>query len=160
MAPRMLPITIPPTASPKPKSWSVLGRPQGRWLLLVCVVTSFALYFLWSPYYNNPLDRVLLQVPQLPLFEPQGPLPPSTLPLSPLSPTPPGPQVSIWEERKSEVRDAFVHALSGYMKYAFPHDELLSLTGGKTNKRVVSCVHGLSPLTYSDLASTDGVLHW
>ncbi|KAF8806751.1 seven-hairpin glycosidase, partial [Phlegmacium glaucopus] len=40
----------------------------------------------------------------------------------------------IWEPRKNEVKDAFGHAWSGYRKMAFPNDELLLLTGGKSNK--------------------------
>lgn len=40
---------------------------------------------------------------------------------------------TTWNERKVEVRDAYIHALSGYMKYAFPADELLPVTHGKVN---------------------------
>ncbi|KAF9464248.1 glycoside hydrolase family 47 protein [Collybia nuda] len=133
MAPRMLPIHIPPTVSPKPSSWSAFGRPQARWLFLICVLTSLALYWLWSPYYG-PLEPGSINIPlpwkSEPVVSLEVPLP-SPVPEYP-PPPPPKPQVS-WEKRKEEVRDAFVHALSGYMQHAFPYDELLPLNGGKTN---------------------------
>ncbi|PPQ80066.1 hypothetical protein CVT25_001495 [Psilocybe cyanescens] len=47
---------------------------------------------------------------------------------------PPPESQAIWEPRKEEVRKAFEHAWDGYMTNAFPGDELLSLSGGKSNK--------------------------
>jgi len=41
---------------------------------------------------------------------------------------------AFWEPKKNEVRDAFKHAWSGYRSMAYPNDELLSLSGGKSNK--------------------------
>lgn len=132
MVPRMLPIHIPPTANPKSSPWSVFGRPQVRWLFLGSMFMSFTLYWLWSPYYYNPLDHGSIDIPLPWSIEPGVPL---QSPLPSLPPPPPKPQVS-WDKRKDEVRDAFVHALSGYMQYAFPDDELLSFSGGKSNKSV------------------------
>ena len=40
----------------------------------------------------------------------------------------------VWEPRKIEVRNAFKHAWSGYKSIAYPNDELLSLSGGTSNK--------------------------
>lgn len=48
-------------------------------------------------------------------------------------PLPVGEQIN-WDARKEEVRQAFLHAWSGYKKYAFPGDELLPISGGSTNK--------------------------
>ncbi|KAJ7590997.1 glycoside hydrolase [Mycena floridula] len=40
---------------------------------------------------------------------------------------------SLWAGRAQQVRNAFVHAYSGYKKVAFPSDELLPLTAGKVD---------------------------
>ncbi|KAH9475725.1 Mannosyl-oligosaccharide 1,2-alpha-mannosidase IC [Psilocybe cubensis] len=50
------------------------------------------------------------------------------------APPPPHELQAIWEPRKEEVRAAFRHAWSGYMMRAFPSDELLPLSGGKSDK--------------------------
>ncbi|PFH46692.1 glycoside hydrolase family 47 protein [Amanita thiersii Skay4041] len=42
--------------------------------------------------------------------------------------------IAIWKSRKEKVRDAYRHALEGYMAHAFPNDELMPLSGGSTNK--------------------------
>jgi mannosyl-oligosaccharide alpha-1,2-mannosidase len=39
-----------------------------------------------------------------------------------------------WGQRAIRVREAFVHAYSGYREQAFPSDELLPVSGGKVNK--------------------------
>jgi mannosyl-oligosaccharide alpha-1,2-mannosidase len=36
--------------------------------------------------------------------------------------------------RADQVRQAFLHAYSGYQKQALPYDELLPVDGGKVNK--------------------------
>jgi len=42
---------------------------------------------------------------------------------------------AVWAKRGKSVKEAFLHAYGGYEKYApFPHDELLPLTNGSTNK--------------------------
>lgn len=40
----------------------------------------------------------------------------------------------IWDARKNEVRESFKHAWSGYKIRAFPSDELLPISGGKSDK--------------------------
>ena len=52
----------------------------------------------------------------------------------PLAPPPTKEEHDIWELRKNEVRNAFKHAWSGYKNIAYPNDELLSLSGGHSNK--------------------------
>lgn len=39
-----------------------------------------------------------------------------------------------WASRKAQVRDAYIHALKGYKEHAFPSDELMPVSGGKSNK--------------------------
>ncbi|EGN96700.1 glycoside hydrolase family 47 protein [Serpula lacrymans var. lacrymans S7.3] len=46
--------------------------------------------------------------------------------LRPHLPWPP----TLWSTRAEEVRDAFLHAYSGYQEFAVPHDELLPVSGG------------------------------
>lgn len=41
---------------------------------------------------------------------------------------------AVWAQRKNEVRIAFKHAWSGYKNIAYPNDELLSISGGQSNK--------------------------
>jgi hypothetical protein len=48
---------------------------------------------------------------------------------------PPGP-ASVWTERAGRVRQAYIHAYSGYLKQAAPYDELLPVSGGKLNTYV------------------------
>ncbi|KII87475.1 glycoside hydrolase family 47 protein [Plicaturopsis crispa FD-325 SS-3] len=40
---------------------------------------------------------------------------------------------TVWSKRADKVRDAFVHAYSGYQTYAATYDELLPMTDGKVN---------------------------
>ena len=47
----------------------------------------------------------------------------------------------VWEPRKNEVRSALKHAWSGYKSIAYPNDELLPVSGGRSNK-------SFSPLSY------------
>lgn len=39
---------------------------------------------------------------------------------------------STWDERKGEVKEAFLHAYDGYMRHAFPADELAPVSGKAT----------------------------
>jgi len=41
-----------------------------------------------------------------------------------------------WGKRRDEVRAGFVHAMKGYKTHAFPHDELLAVSGGFSDKYV------------------------
>jgi hypothetical protein len=78
-----------------------------RWLIFFLAV-SFCLWFLGF------IDS--FQFPPPPPFRP----PPRPSPFN----------------RSLAVRDAFVHAYSGYLNYASPSDELLPVTGGKVDKYV------------------------
>ncbi|KAG6829250.1 hypothetical protein H0H92_005130 [Tricholoma furcatifolium] len=89
----------------------------------VAVLTAFAFIFFW--------------------FTP--PLPPHVLPFSPddhrfyeekLEPLPISNEnvPNVWALRQDEVRRAFVHAYSGYMEHAYPADELLATSGGRSDK--------------------------
>ena len=40
----------------------------------------------------------------------------------------------IWAQRAAQVKEAFQHAYRGYERYAFPHDELLPVSNGSTDK--------------------------
>ncbi len=42
-----------------------------------------------------------------------------------------------WDGRREKVKAAYKHALTGYLKHAFPNDELAPVTGSYTNKSVV-----------------------
>ncbi|KAF8896775.1 glycoside hydrolase family 47 protein [Gymnopilus junonius] len=65
-------------------------------------------------------------------FYPHPP-PPHVRPLR-LPPKPTAEEQDIWEPRKLEVREAFKHAWEGYKTRAFPHDELLAVSGGHSDK--------------------------
>ena len=41
-----------------------------------------------------------------------------------------------WGKRREEVRAGFVHVMKGYKTHAFPHDELLAVSGGFSDKYV------------------------
>lgn len=41
---------------------------------------------------------------------------------------------SVWPGRAAKVRNAFIHAYTGYQTYALPYDELLPVKAGKVNK--------------------------
>lgn len=49
-------------------------------------------------------------------------------------PPPTKEEQDVWEPRKTEVRNAFKHAWSGYKSIAYPNDELLPVSGGQSNK--------------------------
>lgn len=46
------------------------------------------------------------------------------------------PPSSIWDARANQVKEAYLHAFSGYQKHAAPYDELLPISGGRVNKYV------------------------
>ncbi|KIM37603.1 glycoside hydrolase family 47 protein [Hebeloma cylindrosporum] len=55
----------------------------------------------------------------------------------PINNGPPPPSLEdqeLWNTRKLEVREAFKHAWTGYNTKAFPSDELLAVSGGKSDK--------------------------
>ena len=103
-----------------------------RWIAFACVAI---IAFIWfgGPRLANSLS--------LGPFGFEYPQPSSALaphwhlerPLNP-PPQPTKEEQDVWEPRKNEVRNAFKHAWSGYKSIAFPNDELLSLSGGTSNK--------------------------
>ena len=48
--------------------------------------------------------------------------------------TPPIQPSAVWSSRAEEVKQAFLHAHRGYMKFASPHDELVPLTDDYVDK--------------------------
>jgi hypothetical protein len=46
------------------------------------------------------------------------------------------PPIQDWDTIRDEVRDAFLHAWTGYKTRAFPGDELRAVSGGSTNQCV------------------------
>lgn len=124
----------------------VLTKPLVRWLVLACVVVAFIWFgdLLNPGRSSEPLSRLAdsLNTPTTTT----GQQSPSNIPSQPNIPPPqpdiPPPQPTkevqveqdVWELRKNEVRNAFKHAWSGYKNIAYPNDELLSLSGGHSNK--------------------------
>jgi len=54
----------------------------------------------------------------------------------------------IWAQRADAVRNAFLHAINGYVAYAAPHDELRPLSKAPVDKCVLSVYRrALGPLT-------------
>lgn len=104
-----------------------MGRPLLRWIPLV-------LGFLVSLWVFGPFIMDLGQPLPLPLHkDPLKPPHPPHPPPAPHHPFPPGPP-TVWSTRADRVRDAFVHAYSGYHQHAYPYDELLPVEGSKVNK--------------------------
>ena len=87
-----------------------------RWITLACIVIALIWFggpLLVDPYFKYPSPTHQSNLPPQPSKEQQA---------------------IIWDRRKNEVRDAFSHAWSGYKSMAYPNDELMSLSGGKSNK--------------------------
>ena len=59
-------------------------------------------------------------------------------------PYPPPHPHTIWQQRAEQVKDAFLHAYDGYLKYAALHDELLPVSNAAVDKCVTLC-----PLMFS-----------
>jgi mannosyl-oligosaccharide alpha-1,2-mannosidase len=98
-----------------------------RWIILVCIVLAV----LW---FGGPLVGGIIGAPP-PEFDYYGGSP------RPINNGPPPPTFEdqeIWDSRKLEVREAFKHAWTGYNTRAFPSDELLAVSGGKSDKYVVA----------------------
>ena len=110
----------------------VLTKPLVRWLALACIVVAFVWFggLLQLGRSSEPLSRLSdsLNTPTTTTSQQH----PSNIPPQP----PKEVQVDqdVWELRKNEVRNAFKHAWSGYKNIAYPNDELLSLSGGHSNK--------------------------
>ena len=102
-----------------------------RWIALACL----AIAFIW---FGGPRLADSLSL---------GSSSPSNSDLAPHLERPlrPPPQPTkedqdVWDPRKNEVRNAFKHAWSGYKSIAYPNDELLSLSGGTSNKLRSFCL--------------------
>ncbi|PPR01327.1 hypothetical protein CVT24_006329 [Panaeolus cyanescens] len=134
--------------NPQQQPW---GRFLTRWLLLGIVVVT-------GIWFTGPILRELV----MPGYEgtrtglggdldlggegvgngdrpPHGR--PHRPPLPPTPVTPPGKQgddvavdLEVWKKRKEEVRETFKFAWTGYLDKAFPHDEVLPVNGGNTDK--------------------------
>jgi mannosyl-oligosaccharide alpha-1,2-mannosidase len=101
-----------------------------RWIACACI----AIAFIW--FGGSRLVDPLSLVPS----ESELEYPPNSAtaphlnrPLKP-PPQPTKEEQGVWETRKNEVRNAFKHAWSGYKSIAYPNDELMSLSGGTSNK--------------------------
>ena len=55
-------------------------------------------------------------------------------PPPPFQPPPSPKEPTLWSARADAVRNAFLHAYRGYIKYAGSNDELLPVTNGAVNK--------------------------
>ena len=123
--------------SPKP----LLTKLLLRWLVLACTVG--ALMWMMGPLmldffrFGESGSEVRLDVGLTPTFEDVE------APEVPKQHTPSSPPAKVadnqsgsntWDERKGEVREAFRHAWQGYMKHAYPADELLPQSGQSSNK--------------------------
>ena len=110
----------------------VLTKPLVRWLVLASIVVAFIWFgdLLNLGRSSQPLSRLSdsLNTPTTTTSQQR----PSNIPFQPTKEV----QVEqdVWELRKNEVRNAFKHAWSGYKNIAYPNDELLSLSGGHSNK--------------------------
>ena len=98
----------------------VRNNPLVRWLALACIVIAV----IW---FGRSLSRseISLQPWESNTIKHLHPL------NSPLPPT--KEEQDVWEPRKIEVRNALKHAWSGYKSIAYPYDELLSVSGGRSN---------------------------
>jgi mannosyl-oligosaccharide alpha-1,2-mannosidase len=125
---------------------SLLGRrPMVRWIVLGCVILGVFVFFAqpfsiptfdpsdvdgpWAPPPPGP-------PPPAPHGAPHGGPPPPPRPghLPPPRPPPHGGLSPVWDERKEEVRQTYLHAWNGYLTKAFPNDEVLPLSGRTSNK--------------------------
>lgn len=135
-----------------------LNKKSYRWLLyLVAFASSF---WLLAPYVIGPLDPRHGPSPHQydaedhlrADFEDHTDSPSAhALPHVPpprLRPGPPSPPASgtsnetVWSIRANDVRNAYLHAWTGYLKLAAPADELLPVSNAKTDKFVVSTFTG------------------
>lgn len=102
-----------------------LNRLALRWITLTATVFASLWFFLPSirGYIWEPADFGLdYSIPR--------PLPPQLRPETLVTTE----NQFFWDARKNEVKEGFEHAYGGYKRLAFPSDEVLPLSGGKTNK--------------------------
>ena len=117
--PHMLPFYVSDTVTHsnglfKARLPFVLGRPGLRWITWLLVSIGF-FFVCWTLFVDPPFRDHPTHFSHPPHRH------------SPTRPPPTSP-------RAVRVREAFVHAYSGYKKHALPYDELLPVDGGKINK--------------------------
>ena len=120
--------------SPHPSKWPSLVRSRSliRWLALACIVIIAIIWF--GHLFSLGGSELLLRPwdsPKTASATTEHLQRPSIVPPPPTTEEP-----DIWESRKNEVRNALKHAWSGYKSIAYPDDELLPVSGGRSNKFV------------------------
>ena len=134
---------------------AMLSRPIFRVVLFCLLFGTFIFMFL--PPTGHPR---LMGSPNFPAHHrprPKGPsklFPPQpgshrhrTKPQRPLSRPDDHRMGDVWEQRADAVRGAFLQAYNSYLAQAAPHDELLPLTKGPTDKCVLFESRPRAPLT-------------
>ena len=130
--------------SSHPFKWSSLvkSKPLARWLALASIVIAIIWFGrLWSlgrsELFLRPWVSPNTTTATNHLHRPS---------IAPVQPT--KEEQDVWEPRKNEVRNALKHAWSGYKSIAYPYDELLPVSGGRSNKFFsFSSLLPLDPLT-------------
>lgn len=125
----MLPLHIKDVDLPSSRAWLPSRIPGLRWI--IWILSSITVLWIFGTLFVK-FDAVPFHSPSISSSLPSRPhsQPHSssyalkTFPGHPTSP------------RAKRVRDAFVHAYSGYRNHSFPFDELLPVDGGKINKSV------------------------
>ena len=124
----------------------VFSKPMVRWSVLACVVIAVIWFgdllslagkseLLSRPWpWDSPITTTATTTNHLRL--------PSNSPRPPTKE-----EQDVWEPRKNEVRNAFKHAWSGYKSIAYPYDELLPVSGGRSNKFLPPPLLHFGPLT-------------
>jgi mannosyl-oligosaccharide alpha-1,2-mannosidase len=113
-----------------------VGRPGWRWIswVLVCIGFLWICGALFVNFAPTPLHGYVPAVDSL-LRGARPQHPSYYTPSTPALPYPPPPPFhDSMAARAERVREAFIHAYSGYKNHSFPFDELLPIDGGKVNK--------------------------
>jgi hypothetical protein len=108
------------------------GRLKARWVLVLCALASLLWVLFFGPFTfpASPLDLLPFPKPQpTPIPAYNRPKPDDVS-----EPFVPGPPPENWDVAKKQVRDAFKYALDGYLKQAYPSDELRATSGRGKNK--------------------------
>lgn len=123
-----------PAEPPSPEGFKLnrlASRPILRWIFLSLICGGFIWVFgpFLFEFTRQPSTHVVV------IGEDKVELA-SQIPTLTSSSPPPSPVVlpSVWPARANKVRDAFVHAYSGYQKHALGYDELLPIKGDAVNK--------------------------
>ena len=133
----MLPVHCSlPSEAGRLSKWSsfALSKLLLRWLVLTCILIAI----IW---FGDLLSLGRFEPWFRPSDSPNTTTNTNGLQLN-LPPPPTKEEQDIWEPRKNEVRNALKHAWSGYKSLAYPSDELLPVSGGRSDKFF------FSPLSY------------